>query len=314
MTATVKYYITKPSGIGSALEGLNKIIDYLLTFVGEVQVKKNGDNKATIVYTDSPITAELTIDSKPKHSDTKISGQITLTCLNTDNVSVNLIRNAVKNIGFRIYNPKTESYLVNDPNLLDLTTHQVDKTISKVLLEHQLFPIFQYNGSLVFFGKDKKGRIHLINRHLVEYFVHNPKVKTLPKEFSKVVAQNIGVFVALCDRGITPISYHKYLDGESKIVNLNGINLDKLYRDLEVSLIYFRYDQTNQSFGQTEIPGLPAKIKVNKGGSAVRSITNELKKNISPNYLAIKVAQDVSYSYSKDGLVPVLSASIFLDS
>lgn len=311
----INYLITRSTGTKVDLDGFNKIIDYLLTFVGEVEVKKNSNREAIISYTDTPITATLTMKSVDDNVDTAINDQITLTCHESDDVSVNLIKNVSKNIGLRIFNPQTGSFLVNDPNLLDLTSYKLDLKISKLILSQKMKPLFKYNGSLVIFATDKNGQIHLINRHLIEYLINNPSVKFEKDEFSKIVARDVGIFVALCDRGMMPISYHKYLDTEAKVTNLNGINIDKLYTNVIASIIYFNYDYLNQSFIQTENPNLSPKINIEKGQSLIKYIKMELKNGGAKEFLGVKVAQDVGYVKNiKNGLVPELSISVFLDS
>ena len=195
-----------------------------------------------------------------------------------------------KNISWRIFNTKTKSFLVNEPNLLEVSTNELELNISKVFKRYRLTPLFRFHNSLVFFAKDKKGRIHLVNRHLLEYLKDHPTALKLrgAKEFSVVVAPNIGRFVALFDRGLIPINFHHYLNGRPKLINLSGLPISK---NIIQRLICFQLDEANQTFVQTgqELDRLPKK------------------------YLAIKVNPDVNYIKQKNRLVAQLNVSVFLE-
>lgn len=308
----IKFHLTNDR-LTNLQSDFQKIIDYLLTYVGEIEVKKENDNLAHIIYTGTNISATLKAGSPPKVSDSIISGQITLTCNRYDNVSINLIRNVTKNIGLRIYNPQTESFLVNDPNLLDLTTHKMDENLLKIFSRYGLSPFLQHNGSLVFFARDKKGRVRLVNRHVIEYLSQNPGLKVPQNEFSAIVAKNIGEFVALSDRGIIPISFHRYLNSNPKIANLNGMDPESAYSDLWVSINYFGLDGARQSFSQTEISGLPQEVFIKKGKSIIKKLEKEFKLKNIHNYIAIKIAQDVGYKKVDGRIFPIFSLSVFFD-
>ncbi len=236
----INYIINTPH----PAEDLKRINDYFLTFLGEIEMPK--------------------LAAKAK--------QIVLTCPESDNVSVPLI----KNLHLRIYNPRLKAFIPNDPNLLE-----VNQT-NPIFKQYQLAPIFRYNHSLVFFCQDKQGRTHLVNRQLLEYLNSHP---TTPKakEFSVVVAANIARFIALIDRGLIPLNYYQY----SKITNLSGIPLTP---KTPTRLICFQLDEANQTFIQTD---------------------RELTK-IPKNYLAVKVNPDINYLKKANRLIPQLNVSVFL--
>ena len=167
-------------------EDLKRINDYFLTFLGEIKLPR------------------LAIKAK----------KLILSCPENDSVSVPLIRN----LGLRIFNPRLKAFIPADPNILE-----VNQT-NPIFKQYQLTPIFRFNHSLVFFCRDKIGRIHLVNRHLLEYFSSNPAPNVVrDKNFSAVIAKNIATFIALIDRGLIPLDYYQY----SKIINLSGLNLTK---------------------------------------------------------------------------------------
>lgn len=234
-------------------DSLKRINDYLLTFVGEIQVKLAGSG-AKIYYPETKITAELILTPNA----------LKLACAGNDSVTVPLI----KNTGVRIYSEKLKAFLPNDPNLLP-----VDQT-NPIFTQYGLKPIFRYRNSLVFFCLDNKKQVHLVNRHLLEYLNQHPdSPKT--KDFSLVVAKNIGQFIALVDRGLIPLDYY------AKVPLTRAI---KRYT-------YFKFDKSGQKFIQTgqELESAPKK------------------------YLAIKTNQDVNYVLKNQRLVPILNVSVFLD-
>lgn len=313
MLNTVTYHLTRTGRNTDTINGFQRIIDYLLTFVGDVEVKKESENTVYITYPGTDITSTLKTDTSPKLTDSQITGQITLVCDTNDTVSINLIKNITGNIGYRIYNPKTNSFLVNDKNIIDLSTSEVDTNISKIFVQYQLTPLFKYNDSLVFFAKDKKGQIHLVNRHLLEYLIQNNETKKFEKEFSVVIAKDISRFVALMDRGLIPHSFHKYVTSDRKILNLSGLNIDETYRDINVNFVYFSFDSQTQSFNQVEFANLPTSLKIKSGKSLKQELDKTFNINGKNEYLCLKVAQDINYLKEKNDLIPKINISIFMD-
>ena len=228
------------------VEDLKRINDYFLTFLGEIEMPK------------------LKIRSK----------EIILTCPDNDSASIPLI----KNLHLRIFDCRLRAYLPNDPNLL-----AVDGQTNPIFFRYGLKPVFRYRNSLVFFCRDKTGRIHLINRHLLEYLNHHPDAPK-SKDFSVIVAKNIATFIALTDRGLIPLNYYQY----SKNINLAGINPGP---KIDQRIICFQLDEPNQAFIQTD-----------------RELTAVPKK-----YLAVKVGPDVDYQLSKNKLIPRLNVSVYLE-
>src|SRR3989344_2286085 len=164
---------------------LKRINDYFLTFLGEVKLP------------------QMAIKGK----------QIIIDCPDDDRTSIPLIRN----LSLRIFSPHLKAFLPNDPNLLE-----IDQT-NPVFIQYGLKPIFRYRNSLVFFCRDKAGKIHLINRHLLEYLNSHPQTKKC-QDFSVIVAKNIAQFIAKIDRGLIPLDYYQY----SKLLNFSGLKLPQI--------------------------------------------------------------------------------------
>jgi hypothetical protein len=223
-----------------------RINDYFLTFLGEIKLPR----------------LKLT------------SQKIIVRCPDDDSTSIPLI----KNLHLRVFDCQLQAYLPQDPNLLPISgqTHPL-------FSRYGLKPVFRYQNSLVFFGRDRAGKIHLINRHLLEYLsVHPNTPKT--KDFSVAVAKNMAVFIALVDRGLIPLNYYQY----SKIINLSGF---KLTDKTNQRFICFQLDESNQTFIQTgrELAAIPKK------------------------YLAVKINPDVDYQLVKNQLIPRLNVSVYLE-
>lgn len=311
---SIHYYLVKTTNEGNVFSDFKKIIDYLLTFVGDLEINKKNEGEVEIAYTETPLKATLKTHTPPKTTDAPYLFQIDLTCQRNDNISVNLLKNVTKNIGYRIFNPQTQAYLVNDPNALDLTTVDLDKNISKIFNRYQLWPFLQYRETLVFFAKDKEGKIHLVNRHLLEFLLREPQKRVYPQAFSIIVAPDIGRFIALFDRGLIPLSFYHYRQLKNqKVINLSGFNLEKLPQKTIFNLIYFVFDRIRQSFNQTEISGLPQTIQITKDSSVINKLEKTIKTSSFKKYLAVKIAQDVDYIKQGKELVPCLRTSIFLD-
>ncbi|AKM79010.1 TPA: hypothetical protein DEQ95_00380 [Candidatus Beckwithbacteria bacterium] len=281
MAKLVTYRLISTNSSVNLQKCLQKINDYLLTFTGEVEVKKGKNQTLLISYPETKMMAAMKINTRTK--------QIVLTCAANDNLTVNLVKIAVKNLRLRIYNTKTRAFLVNDPNLLDLTAARIDEKIVPIFKQYRLTPLFQYNNSLVFFAQDKRGQIHLVNRHLLEHLRDHPGQKAKKTEFSRVVAENIGRFVALMDRGLIPINFYQPAGQKKLVINQSGLPFSP---KSAMRLICFQLDETNQSFNQTG---------------------QELSK-IPKNYLAIKINPDVNYIYRNKRLIPELKISVYLDS
>lgn len=309
----VNYYLVRGHRLGSLEADFKRITDYLLTFVGEVGLTKENEGSVIVSYVDTDLKARLNTTLNSKAQDSVISQQITLTCEKADNVSVNLLKNVTKTIGYRIFNPQTKSFLVIDPNLLDLTTVKVNAKLQKIFTAYKLTPLFQFQNAMVFYAKDTKGRIHLVNRHLLEFFLEDPELISSENNFSVVVAPDIGRFVALFDRGLIPISYYEFINRQEKVINQSGFDLEKLKQDIILDPIFFQLNLEKQSFDQIGTPSLNQHIEVTEGRSALIALSRVLKKQ-KRRYLSLKFAQDIGFKKIGKNLIPKIKLSIYLDS
>ncbi len=296
----VQYHLTVERMEASPKENLQKIIDYLITFTGEIEVKKTGDDFATIFYVGTPLTASLSTNIKHDLTDTRISNHITLTCDWNDGVSLNLLKNVTKNIGLRIFDPQTQAYLVNDANLLTLNPNGIDSATKRIFAKYKLNPLFQLNNSYVYFAQNEKGNIFLVNRHLLEYLKDNPQVSIGIGEFAVKIAEHIGHFVALFDKGLIPLSFYDAQSKDWNLLNSTGMNLNKLRQNISAERIDFIYDPGKQAFSQES----STEISLDKGSSLLKNIGVE-------NFLGIKAHPDITYKTENGSLIPKIKVSVF---
>lgn len=268
----INYYLKPVNDSVDLKNSFLKVIEYLLTFVGDIEVKKENESSAIIYYIGTPTVAFLTLNKT-----------LTVTISAEDNLTINLIKNIASNIGIRIYNSKLNCYLLNDTNIIDLSTIKVDQTIKKILNLYHLIPLFQYRQSLIFFCLNKKKEVVLINRHYLEYLLTAKDQEPIAAELFVKIADNISQFVALFDRGLISLT-----NPNSKIINLSGFDLQKLPKNTKLLVINFSFDEENQSFIQQDT-------------------TNKIPKK----YLALKIGQDYTYSMIEKKLTKFLNISVF---
>jgi len=311
----IYFYLIRGRRIGDINSDFKKILDYLSTY-GDIGLLKKDENHITFSYPETPYKATLEAGGNSNLSDLRLSQQILLTCERFDNVSVNILKNVVGRIGFRIFNPQTRSYLVNDTNLVDLTTVKLEPKFSKIFKSYSLAPLAHYRNSIVFFAKDSKGGIHLINRHLLEFLSETKDKFSLQDDFSVKVANDIGHFIALFDRGLIPFSFYENFFNPTKVMNLSGFDTNNFERDLFITPVFFVFDSTNQNFqnlrSKANLGRLDSIKKHQSLKKYISKILNDFK--IKNNLLAAKIARDIAYVAGNKGrVVPRLTISIFLD-
>ncbi len=312
-TDPIKFYLVREK-IGDISKDIEIIISYLGTY-GDVGIKRNDKNSLVISYPETLTKSTLTTPLL-SNRDAISSQQITLTCERKDNFTVNVLKNITRKLGYRIFNPQNNSYLVEDPALIDLTTCELEEKLDKIFKLYKLTPRFQFQNSLVYFATDKYGKIHFVNRDLLEFLLENKDDLPIQKDFSVIVAPDVGHFIALFDRGIVPVSFYGYLLNPERVLNLSGIDIKKLVADIFVAPVFLQYNPEKQNFtGFKFQKDLLRHDKLNKGQSVMDYVTNLLSKfNIPNEILALKVARSISYvRENKRRITPRLNINVFLD-
>lgn len=314
----IKFYFIKPGAHGSLNDDLKTITEQLGTYENSLGITTD-HNSLTISYPDTNIKATLSSNQNSNLNDIAISSQMTLTCDPKDNVSVNLLKGIVKSMGYRVYNPSFGSFSTVDPNLMDLTTAQLNAKIIKIFEHNRLIPLFQYINSLIFYAKDPTDdSIHLVNRHLLqsalELSVDDSKDHD---DFSVKIAPDIAVFIALADRGVIPTSfYHKLYSGDKDVYhhNLSGLDLTNVETDIYLSPVFFQLDRATQSFvSLSKTKPINVFKKIDQGESLKSFISQTVvQHNIEP-LLAVRYPNSIQFMTENTGrVVPRINTSIFV--
>ena len=260
------YYITSDGNLENMMMEFDKIINYLGT-LEEIKIDLNND-EAIITYKHSPLQSTLTNKTRKKYSDTTVPSSITFTCEKNDSESVKFINNAIKNYGYRIFNPATSSYIVNDDNLTDLSMVELEPELTRMFTKYDLTPLYKYENSLVYYAlNNKDSSIHLVNRHLLEHLLNSKKDLKKQKEFSSKVADDLSTFVALFDRGLIPIAFYPYSFKTTNVINLSGFDETAIEEDVVITPVFFEMATSKQAFqSMVNIPYL-GESTIKKGSS-----------------------------------------------
>ncbi|WKZ25575.1 MAG: hypothetical protein QY322_04320 [bacterium] len=258
---------------------IKKISDYLISFTGDISVKTKSEKEIEIIYTNTSFSAELAVRNS----------KLTLLTHPDDSITINLVKNIAANSGFRVFN-KNGFFLPNDPKLMDVSSVGINERIYKIFKSLKLKPIFQYKDSLIFFCLNQKKEVVLINRHYIEYLIENHETPNA-KELAVTIAPDIATFIALFDRGLISLVFPKYLNNDTKVVNLSGFDISNLPNNSLLQVTNFRLNKEKQNFIQ-------------------ESTTDKI---INKKYLAMKINQDYSYKLEGKKLIKIINVSCFYE-
>ena len=311
----IKFYLINQGRTDNLEADLNKIISFLESIKGITitRDKKGKDFKILISYPQIEYKASLEIDKKKSDMPPKII----LTCEKSDDITINLIRNVIKYTNCKIFNPLLNSFLTNDPNLVDLTTAKMDKNLKLFFKTISVKPLFQYKNSLNFFVMDKKNKnIYLVNRYLIEYFLKLGRFDEKAKDLITKVADNINVFIALFDRGLINTDFYKTLfKKDRKIINLSGFDIKKLPRNILIIPIVFKLNKASQTFDENRSFSQPMDI-LKKGDNIQKYVLELLGKKTDKDILVTKINTDINYEENFKGIkkrIPRLTVSVFMN-
>lgn len=313
MSGLTNYFILAENSLNDSSLEFDKLINFLSTRENfRIEIR---NNEASIFSLDSGKTSYLKFKIK-EGKDISLNSQIVYSIEQNDWESVKSLNNAIKNYGYRLFNPNLGFFLVNNDALTDLSVISLESKIKKIFAKLGFIPLFKYENSLVYYVQDKKNKsIHLANRHLLEFLLSNDKSEVDKKRFSIKVADDISHFIALFDRGLIPISFYQTYFGNQKIINLSGYNLSKSDEDIIITPVFFEFVSSKQAFRNSQkIPFIKENL-IKKGGS----IENYLKQIDQGSFfkskiICAKIAQDINFEIGKKkNPMPRLTVSIFLD-
>lgn len=299
------YYLVKTQPQSDLQADYQSILDYLKSFTDLKLVQ------------DSPASASFSFPESQRTASIKISlpDKIVISCEKGDGVTVNVLKNLIQNLNYRIYNPQTHSFLVQDPNLLDLSSTVIDPGHAQIFSLHQVLPLYQFRNSEVFYVRKPDSEIiYLANRHLVEYFLENQYRYIPENEFISPVADSLSQFIALFDRGLIPISFYETTNiYPNHLSNLPGINPNSLLQDMFITINAFDLDSSMQTFTQSTLFA-NRKDKLQKDSSLLDHITSLLPVISPKKIIATKIHRDIGFTpTSPTQIIPHLQVSIYLE-
>lgn len=308
----IQFYFVKQGASATLETDLERIIQQLGTYNEEGFGLKRTMESVIITFDNSATKAILQISPKPKFSDAEISNQMILTCEKDDHISVNVLRNIIRGMGYRVFNPSLGCFNTTDPDLIDLTSLDISPKIKMILKNQGFNPLFNYRNNLVFFAQKSNSKaIYLINSNLLLHLVEKGDLLDFDKkEFSLKVADDIGHFIALYDKGLIQGTFY---EPRRPFMNQSGFDIAKLEKDIFIRPLFFKYNDERQSFEQFN--GHMTRRDLIKKGSNLKnypqSTLDDLK--IKNKFLTAKVMRGIEYEGHQKCLIPRLNLSIYID-
>ncbi|MGB9694047.1 MAG: hypothetical protein ACPLYF_04320 [Fervidobacterium sp.] len=310
----INYFVFAEGSLNDASLEFDKLVNFLSS-QSEFRVKIE-DNEASIFSLESGETSFLSFKTQENKKDATLKNQIIYSIKQNDWASAKSLNKAIKNYGYRLFNPSLGFFLVNNENLTDLSAILLDEKTKEIFNQFDLVPLFKYENSLVYYAEDKTDKsIHLINRHLMEFLISENKAIARKKNFSIKVADDIPHFIALFDRGLIPISFYSTQSDKNHIINLSGINLEKTEEKIIVTPIFFEFVSARQSFKNSQRIPFMKENTIAKGGS-LKDYLEAMNEGsfFRGKILCVKVGQDIAFELDKNkNPVPRITISIFLD-
>jgi len=311
-TDPIQFFFVKQGAHGPLGDDLQTITDQLGTYASDGIGIKREATSLTIFFDESSMKSVLQMEKNSTLSDTKISNQMILTCEKQDNLSVNLLRNIIRHMGYRVYNPELGCYNTNDPDLLDMTTFGLDDKVRTIIKNNGFKPLFNYRNNLIYFAqKQNQKAIYQINSNLLLHLVEKGESDFEKQDFAVKVASDIGHFIAFYDRGMIQGGFY---EKTKKIINHSGLDLSKLKRDLHVRPVFFHFNSERQTFEQ--LKASIEKRDLLKKGSNIKTYPKKILETlkIKNKFLAAKIKRSVDFEKNdEEELIPRLNMVIFVD-
>lgn len=309
-TDPIQFYFVKTSSPAPISSDLDTITQQLSTYDEEGFSIKRTNTSLIISFDDNRTKSILSLSAKPEFSDTLISGQMVLTCEKGDHISVNILRNIIRNMGYRVFNPAIGCFDSQDPDLLDLTSLDVNPKIREVLKKHGFDPLFNYKNNLIFFArKTKEEQIYLINSQLLLHLVEKGEKEFIDEDFFKVVADNLGQFIALYDKGLIQGAFY---EKREPFVNHSGFGFSPLGRDVYLRPVFFKYNAEKQSFEQFN-RAVERRDLLKKGDKFKKYSTKILTDlNIKGKIITAEIMRGIEYEELEKKLIPRFNVGIYI--
>jgi hypothetical protein len=140
MSDLINYFISSEGSFDDASLEFDKLVNYLSTLENfKVQIK---GEKASLFCFDSGRESFITFKEKPT-SDSIFNNQIVYSCEIDDWQSTKSLNKAIKNYGYRLFNPVLGFFLTNNENLIDLYNSAVEEKVKKI------FSLVNHSGKVI---------------------------------------------------------------------------------------------------------------------------------------------------------------------
>ncbi|BCX15096.1 MAG: hypothetical protein KatS3mg088_779 [Patescibacteria group bacterium] len=313
MSDLINYFISNEGSLDNASLEFDKLVNYLSTLENfRVQID---NQKASLFCFESGKQSFLAFREKAT-SDSIFNNQIVYSCEQNDWQSTKSLNKAIKEYGYRLFNPALGFFLTNNENLTDLYNTIVEEKLKKIFRKFGLVPLFKYENSLVYYAQDIKNKsVNLVNRHLLEFLLSQEEIFGRKEDFSVKVADDIPRFIALFDRGLIPISFYKTASSKSNVINLSGIDLEETKEKIIVTPVFFEFVPSKQAFRNSPKTPFIKENLIPKGGS-IKDYLKAINEGsfFKGKIISVKVGHDIAFETDRQkNPIPRITVSIFLD-
>lgn len=272
------------------------------------------------VHSKSPVTIELEKDGEKYPSKLEIQkDHIVFTTTRNNDFTIENIRKAAQQIGYRTFSVELGCILPDSPYLRDLITYKLANASEEILLKAGYQPVFVYPGirhDLIYAQKNGQKEIYAINPYMMEYYKLYGYDDDRTPEFSYIVAPNITRFAPLFDAGLIPEFYEGYRKRD-KIYNYSYFNIYNPGRKVFVKpLIYELEDRSGKFFVKGSDKGTMILMdKIRPGETLHDTIIRFLKEyNLADDYAGAIVRSDIEMDRDREGiLTPRLIVAVYVE-
>jgi len=179
--------------------------------------------------------------------------------------------------------------------------------------------VYEQLNSGLFFGTNETGEVFLFNNTLINYLIENGADETNLPELSLKVADNLNEFANLYDKGLVPLDFHKYYQGETKIINESNFDIYAPKRKIFIKPFIFEISDDSQKFyTYTESEGGPPMIQMDKirQGENLEATLNRVLKELGlpGEFIGALVGHNFEYDKDNQGrIVPRLIVNVYIN-
>jgi len=320
-TGTIVHYLV-PSAGDIEQEGFEKFLAYLDSVKGiGIERYPNDLTRASVFYDTSDFKTEVAlVDLVPTEVQQKkgvSQRRVKITSQQIDNITINLLKDLGRSLGYRVFSNNLGIYLPSDPSLFDIYNGFVRPEVVQLVKDRGFTLLFTFrNGLTCYAKKNDSNEMHIINGYLLEYLVNNPATAVSP-EFSYKVAETLDDFSMRYEVGLIPISFYKYYGKSQKITNWGDFDIDTIDRKVFIKPYVFELNSVKQGFYAVAGPDGHAigMTKVSKGQTVEQAVRDFLKNelNIAQDFIGATVEGIMEFDFDKENnLTPRIIMKVFI--